>query len=85
MARPRPNGHLDLMASTTSEIGNNRMPREALLVRKAKRAEEAISAMAEYEHNQRAMLAKTAKLRAERLAQQSGAVEGKPKRKAISK
>lgn len=71
--------HLAIMA--TSEL-KSPLPREALLVRKAKRAEEAISAMAEYEKHQRATLEKTAKLRAERLAQQAGPAETKPVRKA---
>jgi hypothetical protein len=55
--------------------------RDSLQVRKAKRAEEAMSATAEYEQNQRATLERTAKLRAERLAQQAESLEKKPKRK----
>jgi hypothetical protein len=72
------------MPSETSETGAKRTPREALEIRKAKRAEEAVSAMAEYERDQRAVLERTAKLRAERLAQQAGSVEKKPERKANS-
>jgi hypothetical protein len=72
------------MPSRTSETGDNRTPRESLEIRKAKRAEEAVSAMADYEQNQRTTLERTAKLRAERLAQQVGSVEKKPKRKANS-
>ena len=77
MAPTRPNDHLDVVVNDTSEIKNG-TPREDLLVRKAKRAEEAISSMAEYEQNQRATLEKTAKLRAARLAQQAGTVEKTP-------
>jgi hypothetical protein len=55
--------------------------RESLQARRAKRADEAVSAMAEYEHNQRATLERTAKLRAERLAQQAESVEKKSARK----
>ena len=84
MASPVIDGHLNSMRNNAIEI-RNPTPREALFVRKAKRAEEAISAMAEYEQNQRATLDKTAKLRAERLAQQPGPVEKKPARKANSK
>jgi hypothetical protein len=84
MAMPRADNHFSLMGDSASEI-RNQPPREALLVRKAKHAEEAISAMAEYEQHQRATLEKTAKLRAERLAQQPGPVEKKPTRKANPK
>ena len=59
------------MATKTSEISAP-TPREPLEIRKARRAEEAISAMAEYEQDQRATLAKTEKLRAARLARQPG-------------
>jgi hypothetical protein len=83
MAAAHPYRHLAFMANT-SEL-KTPLPREALLVRKAKRAEEAISAMAEYQQHQRATLEKTAKLRAERLAQQAGPVEKKPTRKADPK
>jgi hypothetical protein len=55
----------------------------AMLARRAKQAEEAISAVAEYEQNQRHTVELTAKLRAERLARQAVPVEKKkPKRKA---
>jgi hypothetical protein len=69
------------MRIRTPEMIKNR---EALLVRKAKHAVEAVSAMAEYEQGQRATLERTAKLRAERLALQAGSVEKKPTRKANS-
>ena len=55
----------------------------ALRARQAKQAEDGVSAMAEYEQKQRATLERTAKLRAERLAQQAGSVEKKPKRKLL--
>jgi hypothetical protein len=79
-----PYPQLGMMPSKTSQTGANRTPRESLEIRKAKRAEEAVSAMAEYEKNQRAMLERTAKLRAERLAQQAGSVEKMLERKADS-
>jgi len=72
------------MPSETSETGANCTPREALEICKAKRAEEAVSAMAEYEQDQRTVLERTAKSRAERLAQQAGSVEKMPERKADS-
>jgi hypothetical protein len=84
VAIPSSYAHLEVMPSKTSESGDNRAPRESLEIRKAKRAHEAVSAMAEYEQSQRAMLERTAKLRAERLAQQAGSAEKKPMRKVNS-
>jgi hypothetical protein len=45
--------------------------REDLAARKARQAQEGLSAMAEYEQKQRATLARTARLRAERLAREA--------------
>jgi hypothetical protein len=66
-----------------------RYDRVALLERRAQQKEEGISAMAEYKQKQRATLERTAKLRAERLAQQAGSVEklqaGSVEKKSIRK
>jgi hypothetical protein len=56
--------------------------KEDLAARKARQAQEGISAMAEYEQRQRATLERTARLRAERLAReakQNGAEIGRGK------
>jgi hypothetical protein len=45
--------------------------REDLATRKARQAQEGVSAMAEYEQQQRATLERTARLRAERLARET--------------
>lgn len=53
--------------------------REELAARKARQAEEGISAMAEYQQKQRATLERTARLRAERLAREAQDIGPKAK------
>ena len=65
-----------------SEPATPKLPpsREDLATRKARQALEGVSAMAEYEQQQRATLERTARLRAERLARERRAAAREKKK-----
>ena len=70
-----------------SEPATPKLPpsREDLATRKARQALEGVSAMAEYEQQQRATLERTARLRAERLAREKSERLAREKKKSNGK
>ena len=88
LAKPAPNPHIGDMTSPKIDDVEARERKAALLKRKISQADEARTAMADYNRENQATLDRTAKLKALRLAQEAVPVEAKPtkpKRKSSGK
>ena len=84
VAKPARNPHISFM-TPFSDSDEAKARRATLLARKITQADEGRAAMDEYHRSHQAVLDRTAKLRALRLAQPAVPVEAKPKKPAKPK
>ena len=78
MAKSLPDPHIPPMTTSFSDSDEAKARRATLLARKMTQADEGRTAMDEYHRTHQAVLDRTARLRALRLAQQAVPVEAKP-------